>query len=63
MNDTQVAERVAKILVELSPNLTRHEFSKVLEHLLLDRSTTDVALIASFLPTDLQMLLPRKCLH
>jgi hypothetical protein len=63
MNDTQVAEDIAKILIGASANLTRHEFGRLLERLLSDRSTTDVALIASFLPNDLQTLLPRKCLH
>jgi hypothetical protein len=49
MNDTQVAERIAKILIGASASLTRYEFGRLLERLLSDRSTTD----ASFLPNDL----------
>ena len=58
-----VAERIARILVETSKDVPSKDFATLLERVLMGRSTSDVAAIASHMPTELLGLLPRKCLH
>lgn len=58
-----VAERIARILVETSKEIPPKDFVTLLERVLAETSTSDVAAIACFMPAELQALLPRKYLH
>jgi hypothetical protein len=58
-----LAERIAQILVEASKEIPSKDFVTLLERVLADTSTSDVAAIACFMPPELQGLLPRKYLH
>lgn len=57
------AKHMAKILTEAADGLTACEYTRVLEEVLGDIETSDVAKIANHMPPELQCLLPRKYLH
>jgi hypothetical protein len=57
------AEQLAKMLADAAEGLTPREYTLVLEEVLVDTETSDVAKIASHMPPELQGLLPRKYLH
>jgi hypothetical protein len=58
-----LAERIARILIETSKEVPQEDFARLLEHVLGDSPTSQVAAIANHLPEKLQALLPRKCMH
>jgi hypothetical protein len=58
-----LAERIAQILVETSKEVPTKDFVTLLERVLADTPTSDVAAIACFMPVELQGLLPRRYLH
>jgi hypothetical protein len=58
-----LAERIARILVKTSKEVPTKDFVTLLERVLVDTPTSDVAAIACFMPAELQGLLARKCLH
>jgi hypothetical protein len=57
------AKRLAEILTEAANGLTATEYTRVLEDVLGETTTSDVARVASFMPPELQGLLPRKYTH
>ena len=56
-------EELAKMLADAAEGLTPYEYTRVLEEVLGDTETSDVAKIASHMPPELLGRLPRKYLH
>jgi hypothetical protein len=57
------AEHLAKLLTDAADGLTASEYTRVLEDILGDTETSDVAKVANYMPPELQGRLPRKYMH
>lgn len=57
------AEILAEMLTDAAKDISRDEFVRVFEDILGDTETSDEAKIASYMPPELQGLIPRKYLH
>lgn len=57
------AEELAELLTDMAQGISRDEFARLLEEILGNTDTGDMAQIACHMPPELLRLIPRRYLH